>query len=250
MLRTWCCKRCHYEVRSANPPEDRCPECESAFWEEVAPRKAKVSTEVLDLEPAPPPPPQPFYPEPVRTGGRHSLVAFGITYWGNFACYLLWMSMMFMAPFFFDSPGAYLLSWFVLFFLTLGLGITATVLGLMKLYAGWQAVQPLRQMDYGETNMPTPGKAVGFLFIPFFNLYWMFVAMPGLANRVNIVAAHRGMGRLMTPGIASAPCILFLLSFLIIPVPVAAVLYFIFMVELNNALNILEGHTAPSGSPY
>ncbi len=31
----------------------------------------------------------------------------------------------------------------------------------------------------------TPGKAVGFLFIPFFNLYWLFVAFHGLAKDWN-----------------------------------------------------------------
>ena len=28
----------------------------------------------------------------------------------------------------------------------------------------------------------TPGKAVGFLFIPFFNFYWVFVSFPALAK--------------------------------------------------------------------
>ena len=35
----------------------------------------------------------------------------------------------------------------------------------------------------------TPGKAVGFLFIPFFNLYWVFTTYVGLAKDWNRVMA-------------------------------------------------------------
>jgi len=31
----------------------------------------------------------------------------------------------------------------------------------------------------------TPGKAVGFLFIPLFNFYWVFIAIYGLAKALN-----------------------------------------------------------------
>ena len=32
---------------------------------------------------------------------------------------------------------------------------------------------------------PSAGKAIGFMFIPFYNLYWQFVAWPRLAQRIN-----------------------------------------------------------------
>ena len=37
---------------------------------------------------------------------------------------------------------------------------------------------------------PTPGKAVGFLFIPFFNLYWLFKVYLSLTDRINLLALH------------------------------------------------------------
>jgi hypothetical protein len=39
------------------------------------------------------------------------------------------------------------------------------------LYRAWKCLQP------GGLARTTPGKAIGFLFIPFFNLYWIFQAI-------------------------------------------------------------------------
>lgn len=49
-----------------------------------------------------------------------------------------------------------------------------------------------------ETARTTPGKAVGFLFIPYFNFYWYFVSYAGLAEDFVKSGAtcinHRGLG--------------------------------------------------------
>ncbi|MEM1084014.1 MAG: GYF domain-containing protein [Verrucomicrobiota bacterium] len=47
--------------------------------------------------------------------------------------------------------------------------LIGTIMGMIYLYRAWVLLQP-------HTQHSTPGKAVGFLFIPFYNLYWMFVA--------------------------------------------------------------------------
>ena len=39
----------------------------------------------------------------------------------------------------------------------------------------------------------TPGKAVGFLFIPFFNSYWLFVAIYGLAKALNAETGRKSV---------------------------------------------------------
>ena len=39
---------------------------------------------------------------------------------------------------------------------------------------------------------PRAGKAIGFLFIPFFNLYWYFVVWRRLADRLNFQYRLRG----------------------------------------------------------
>ena len=54
------------------------------------------------------------------------------------------------------------------------------ILNYVFLYRAWHILQP------GKART-SPGKAVGFLFIPLFNLYWVFVSYPGWAydwNRI------------------------------------------------------------------
>ncbi|PQJ28856.1 DUF4339 domain-containing protein [Rubritalea profundi] len=53
-----------------------------------------------------------------------------------------------------------------------------SILPYIYLYKAWRCLQP------GGATI-TPGKAVGFLFIPLFNYYWIFVAMGGLPRQWN-----------------------------------------------------------------
>lgn len=63
--------------------------------------------------------------------------------------------------------------------------IPVAVFGSLILYRGWQAVQD-------GSAQASPGKAVGFCFIPFFNLYWNFIAHYGLMKEFNRLADARG----------------------------------------------------------
>lgn len=56
--------------------------------------------------------------------------------------------------------------------------LAAAVLQYILIYKLWQVIQD----GHART---TPGKAIGFLFIPFFNLYWYYVAFHGLARDMN-----------------------------------------------------------------
>jgi hypothetical protein len=56
--------------------------------------------------------------------------------------------------------------------------IAYTVLDYLLLYKYWQ----INQDGYSLT---TPGKAVGFLFIPLFNIFWVFISFGGLAGDQN-----------------------------------------------------------------
>jgi hypothetical protein len=49
----------------------------------------------------------------------------------------------------------------------------------MYLYRAWSCLKP------GGLARTTPGAAIGYLFIPFFNLYWIFQAFLGLAKDWN-----------------------------------------------------------------
>ena len=71
----------------------------------------------------------------------------------------------------------------------LGAGVmfVGWVFYLMLLYKLWCVVQDGRAQT-------TPGQAVGFLFIPCFNIYWQFVSFWGLAKDLNRVSREYMLG--------------------------------------------------------
>lgn len=80
--------------------------------------------------------------------------------------------------------------------------IAAAVLGYMQLYKHWNQIQDGHQKT-------TPGKAVGFMFIPFFNFYWQFVAFLGLAQNINAYGDRHGISfPRVNEGLAMTMCIL------------------------------------------
>ena len=92
---------------------------------------------------------------------------------------------------------------FFLIFPAGALLIWASVLIYIYLYRAWRLLQP------GNVRT-TPGKAIGFIFIPFFSVYWFFVLFVGLANDWNrVMAAHPNLqqGPRLNSGLALAFCI-------------------------------------------
>jgi len=83
------------------------------------------------------------------------------------------------------SDQALLLRGGLLFLLGMAFSIIPTIIGYVLLYKAWQAIQD------GQPRT-TPGKAVGFLFIPFYNFYWMFIAYWGWAKDCNTYIASKG----------------------------------------------------------
>lgn len=103
-------------------------------------------------------------------------------------------------------------------------GITFLVL----LYKAWQAIQD------GQVRT-TPGQAVGFLFIPFFNLYWMFVSIWGWAQDYNgYKARHNVPGEPASEGMFLA----FLICYLIFP-PACLVLVFMVVSKMCDGINAI-----------
>jgi hypothetical protein len=82
--------------------------------------------------------------------------------------------------------------------------IAGAVLMYIQLYRFWRVIQDANPRT-------TPGRAVGFCFIPFFNFYWIFPAMYGLAQDMNAYMDQRGIpGRGPSPGLALTLCIVLL----------------------------------------
>lgn len=111
--------------------------------------------------------------------------------------------------------------------ITAGLSaIASVVLFYIILYRSWSLIQD----GYART---TPGKAVGYLFIPFYNFYWMFEAIPGLVKDMNNFIARRNLPiQRMDPGLATAYCVLSLVSIIPYVGYVTAVAAFIIQIIL------------------
>lgn len=66
----------------------------------------------------------------------------------------------------------------LIMFALFGLGclsfLISEIVVLVFLHRAWKCIH------YGGRARTTPGKAIGFLFIPFFNLYWLFQGIAGL----------------------------------------------------------------------
>lgn len=78
---------------------------------------------------------------------------------------------------------------------------------LVSLGRCWSIIQ-------GTTARTTPGKAVGFLFIPFFNIYWTFIAYVGLATDANKFADSQCLKSRINYSLAVATCIIMLIPYL------------------------------------
>lgn len=101
------------------------------------------------------------------------------------------------------------------------------------LYKAWQAIQD------GQVRT-TPGQAVGFMFIPFFNLYWMFVAIWGWAQDYNgYKARHNVPGEAMSEGMFLA----YLVCNFVFP-PAALVMMFMIVAKMCDGINAIAS-TAP-----
>jgi len=103
---------------------------------------------------------------------------------------------------------------------------------LILLYKAWEAIQD------GQVRS-TPGKAVGFMLIPFFSLYWMFPAIWGWAQDYNAYTRRHGIAREeMNEGLFLA----FLICALAFP-PGAFVLMFVIVSKMCDGINTIAGAT-------
>lgn len=152
------------------------------------------------------------------------------------ASFGLWLGLLVSAPV--VALLASVLEVSLLSFAALPLLLWAQVLGLIYLHRAWSLIQP------GNVQV-SPGKAIGFLFIPFFNIYWLFIAIGGLPKEWNrVMASHPNLSQAprLSSGIAIAACL----------VPVIGIPL---MASICKGINWLggmqlggSGPTSPSGS--
>jgi hypothetical protein len=116
--------------------------------------------------------------------------------------------------------------------------VVATVFGCILMYRQWLLLQ-------GHGARTTPGKAVGFSFIPFFCFYWWFVAYAGLATDTNNYLRRIGATAVrMSFGLAVADTILTILACTVGFIPwvgallnvPAAIIGFILLLQQRNCV--------------
>jgi len=124
--------------------------------------------------------------------------------------------------------------------------IFAAVLLCIIFHRSWAAIQD----GHART---TPGKAVGFLFIPLFNLYWIFQALPGFAKDYNRFIARHNIGApaLPEPFFLTAT-ILILPNIILSRIPGVSILYsagltIVMLVLLNQLLTAVNRLAAAGG---
>lgn len=101
---------------------------------------------------------------------------------------------------FLPKPGSILLG-----LISIPALIVTTVFWCILLYRQWSLLQ-------GHGARTTPGKAVGFGFIPFYNFYWWFVAYAGLATDTNNYLSNAKINSTrMSFGLAVTDCVLSIL---------------------------------------
>ncbi|MBN2182990.1 MAG: DUF4339 domain-containing protein [Sedimentisphaerales bacterium] len=147
---------------------------------------------------------------------------------------------------------------FPLSFVCIGVpaALAGTVLGYIILYRSWLLIQ-------GGNARTTAGQAVGFCFIPFFNLYWIYVAFVGLSKDLNSYCQERQIAApVVNESMALTYYILSLVNLLTIPlsfvpyvgivvsillgVPVT-ILYIILMKQFTDTgMSILEQKMQPA----
>jgi hypothetical protein len=115
-------------------------------------------------------------------------------------------------------------------------GVLLLIAGLIGaavwLYKAWESVpESMRYTSRGRWI--TPGKAVGHLFVPFYNLYWMFVVAQGLCEALDRTLLAQGAPPRAPRGLATAAC-----TAQIIPycnLLVAPILWAVYMFQVDGA---------------
>jgi hypothetical protein len=115
--------------------------------------------------------------------------------------------------------------------------IYSSVIMAIMVYKMWKAIQD----GHART---TPGKAVGFLFIPFFNLYWIFQAFWGFSvdynayiERHSISVNKLPVNLFLTYAILSVASAVPYIG--ILPGIAAFIILIILVVQICNAVNVL-----------
>ena len=118
---------------------------------------------------------------------------------------------------------------------------------MVLIYKMWSAIQD----GYARA---TPGKALGFCFIPFFNFYWLFQVYYGFAKDYNAYIQRHNISVAPLPeGLFLTVCILTLTTWIpllgVLLALVNVVLMIIMVSKICDAVNAIAGKVAAAPAP-
>lgn len=139
-------------------------------------------------------------------------------------------------------PGLFIFLGVLLYFLRL-------VFALVWVYVSWNTLPPQwRRTRPGR--LVSPGEAVGYLFIPFYNLYWMFVASAGLCEAMDIALESSGSTRRAPKGLAIASCVTQIIPYCNLLVAPILWTIFMFLADSARAEVVARLKDAPAPPPW
>ena len=151
-----------------------------------------------------------------------------------------------------DSPQAKNLNtYFMVYWICMAAGLPLCFLfiGIPIVIAGavffWMLLYQLWKLIPADIARTTPGKAVGFCFIPFFNFYWIFVAFKGLGEDMNKTLQSRGIQYQVNEDLGLATTILWICNMIpyvniLTCIPGVLVLIFFLKSVKDGAIALLE----------
>jgi hypothetical protein len=94
--------------------------------------------------------------------------------------------------------------------------ISATIIQVILIYNIWDYIITEYKLQGEQPPIESPGKAVGYLFIPFYNFYWIFIVYGKLMESLNKLAESRNKELFLPVNLGTIICIFSLTS--IIPI--------------------------------
>jgi len=139
-------------------------------------------------------------------------------YFGNFRTYFvsLYLGLFLMLIGFmsvYDNGGGIGFVFLALGFILL---LVAMVFAMIILYHLWEFVIRMSRSAGLTPSVQTAGQAVGFMFIPLFNFYWVFISIGKLPKDINALAEKGGFSQRLPEGLGISIAILTLLG--VIPI--------------------------------
>lgn len=109
--------------------------------------------------------------------------------------------------------------------------LAAPVVFCVWLYRAWRVASR-------EPDDPTPGMAVGLMFVPFFNLYWIFKVIPGLSSALQreLQARNPSHNHGAGYGVGIAACVVSLVPYVNL---ISFILFIVWVNLANRAMNQL-----------